>query len=40
MSSAIKWSSEVVEKGKSVSIGSFSLNEHDSLYSTLATRAF
>jgi len=38
-SSAIKWCNDVVDKDKSVSIGAFSLNGHDSLYSTLATGA-
>jgi len=37
-SSASRWSSKVVDKDKSISIGAFSVNGHDSLYSTLATR--
>jgi hypothetical protein len=38
-SSAIKWSSELVDKDNFVSICAFSLNGHDSLCSILATRA-
>ena len=35
---AIQWSCDV-QKGKSVSTGAFSLNGHDSLYSTAAKKA-